>query len=64
MANPKQLHGLFGDDVRDILVNNGSDAHHGERYLTAVETGRAVAEGLRVDSSEPAHFHWNGDVEV
>ena len=47
VANPKQLHGLFGDDVRDILVNNGSDAHHGERYLTAVETGRAVAEGLR-----------------
>jgi len=46
VANPKKLQPLFGDPLRDIPVHNGSDAHHGERYLTAVETGRALAEGL------------------
>jgi hypothetical protein len=46
VANPKKLQPLFGDPLVDLPVNNGSDAHHGERYLTAVETGRAIAEGL------------------
>lgn len=46
VAYPKQLHPLFGNDVRDLLVHNGSDAHHGERYLTSVEMGQAIREGL------------------
>jgi hypothetical protein len=50
VANPKQLQPLFGDPLRDLLVHNGSDAHHGERYLTAIETGRAIAEGLQTGS--------------
>lgn len=33
--------------VKDILVYNGSDAHHGERYLTTIECGEAVGLGLR-----------------
>lgn len=47
VANPKELAPVFGNDVRDLLVHNGSDAHHGERYLTTVEIGTAILEGLR-----------------
>ena len=46
VANPKLLQPLFGGELKDLPVSNGSDAHHGERYLTAVESGRAVLEGL------------------
>ena len=46
VANPKKLKPLFGGDLKDIPINNGSDAHHGERYLTAVETGLAIRQGL------------------
>jgi hypothetical protein len=46
VANPKELRPLFGDPLKDLRVNNGSDAHHGERYLTAIETATAIAQGL------------------
>lgn len=46
VANPKELQPLFGDPLRDQRVNNGSDAHHGERYLTAIQTATAIAQGL------------------
>lgn len=46
VALEKKLAQRFGSGVRDILVSNGSDAHSGERYLTTMEAGQAVAEGL------------------
>jgi hypothetical protein len=46
VALVKRLAPLFGDAVQDLLVNNGSKAHDISPYLTAAETGRAVAEGL------------------
>ncbi len=46
VANPKQLQPFFGGELQDIPVNNGSDAHHGERYLTAIESGAAIWRGL------------------
>jgi hypothetical protein len=47
VALQKELAPLFGNQVKDILVYNGSDAHHGERYLTTREAGEAACEGLR-----------------
>jgi hypothetical protein len=47
VALQKRLAPLFGDRVKDILAYNGSDAHHGERYLTTREAGEAACEGLR-----------------
>jgi hypothetical protein len=46
VALEKNLGSFFGNAVKDILVNNGSDAHHGERYLVTKEAGEAVREGL------------------
>jgi hypothetical protein len=46
VANPKRLQPLFGGALEDIPVHNGSDAHHGERYLTAVECGIAIWQEL------------------
>jgi len=46
VAMQKQLAPLFGDRVKDLLVYNGSDAHHGERYLTTMEVGEAASQGL------------------
>ena len=46
VALQKQLAPLFGDKVKDVLVNNGSNAHHGERYLTTREAGEAIRAGL------------------
>lgn len=46
VALVKRLAPLFGGRVHDLLVHNGSKAHDISPYLTAVETGRAVAEGL------------------
>jgi hypothetical protein len=47
VALQKNLAPLFGNRVEDIFVYNGSDAHHGERYLTTSEAGEAACEGLR-----------------
>jgi len=46
VALAKQLAPLFGDKVEDVPVHNGSHAHDVSPYLTAVETGRAIAAGL------------------
>jgi len=51
VALEKSLAPFFGSRVKDILVYNGSDAHHGERYLTARETGEAASQGLWERSS-------------
>jgi hypothetical protein len=46
VALVKRLAPLFGDQVRDLLVHNGSKAHDVSPYLTAAQTGQAIAEGL------------------
>jgi pimeloyl-ACP methyl ester carboxylesterase len=46
VALVKRLAPLFGDRVQDMLVDNGSNAHDISPYLTAVQTGHAIAEGL------------------
>jgi hypothetical protein len=46
VALEKKLAQFFGNEVHDVLVNNGSDAHHGERYLTSRQAGEAIAAGL------------------
>lgn len=46
VAVVRELGPAFGDGVNDILVHNGSHMHDATRYLTAVETGRAIATGL------------------
>jgi pimeloyl-ACP methyl ester carboxylesterase len=51
VAMQKQLAPLFGSVVKDVTVYNGSDAHHGERYLTTKEAGVAACSGLWERSS-------------
>ena len=46
VALEKKLAPWFGTGVKDVLVNNGADAHHGERYLTSVEAGEAISASL------------------
>ena len=46
VALRKELAPVFDDRVHDVLVYNGSHAHDATRYLTARETGMAIAEGL------------------
>jgi hypothetical protein len=46
VALVKQLQPLFGDKLIDRSVNNGATAHDVSPYLTAVETGAAIAAGL------------------
>ena len=47
VAIEKQLARCFGERVRDELIYNGAKAHDVSPYLTAEETGRAIAAGLR-----------------
>jgi hypothetical protein len=37
---------LSGEKVACYLVDNGADAHAVQPYLTAAETGEAIAAGL------------------
>ncbi|MER5730697.1 hypothetical protein ABT084_20590 [Streptomyces sp. NPDC002138] len=46
VALVRELAPRFGPEVRDLLVHNGSEMHSMRAYLTAVETGTAIAEGL------------------
>jgi pimeloyl-ACP methyl ester carboxylesterase len=46
VALAKKLAPLFGDRVTDVPVHNGAKAHDAKSYLTAKETGQAIAEGL------------------
>jgi hypothetical protein len=50
VALVKDLRPLFGRRVRCYLVHNGSQAHDIMPYLTAVETGEAIAAGLTGDT--------------
>lgn len=42
----KRLRPLFGDPVVDFRIDNGAKAHDVKPYLSAIETGRAIAAGL------------------
>ncbi len=46
VALVKDLRPLFGPGVDCWVVDNGSTAHDAIPYLTAVETGRAIRQGL------------------
>ena len=46
VALVKQLSTGFGTAVQDEMVSNGATAHDASPYLTAAETGRAIARGL------------------
>jgi pimeloyl-ACP methyl ester carboxylesterase len=46
VALAKDLRPLFGDSVSCYVVDNGSHAHDVRPYLTAAETGAAIAAGL------------------
>jgi len=46
VALVKDLRPLFGGRVGCYLVDNGSHAHDVKPYLTAAETGAAIAAGL------------------
>jgi hypothetical protein len=47
----KNLRPLFDGRVACHLVNNGSHAHDVRPYLTAAETGAAIAAGLAGDAT-------------
>ncbi|MET9289402.1 hypothetical protein [Nocardia beijingensis] len=42
----RELRPAYGEGVTDTAVHNGSHMHDATRYLTAVETGWAIAVGL------------------
>jgi hypothetical protein len=46
VALTKELAPSFGERVSDLPIHNGAKAHDVRPYLTAEETGRAVADGL------------------
>ncbi|WP_328496640.1 hypothetical protein OHS59_31000 [Streptomyces sp. NBC_00414] len=46
VAAVRDLSSLFGPEITGKVVHNGSHAHDATLYLTAKETGEAVAEGL------------------
>ncbi len=46
MKRVKRLTPLSGERVQHLVVDNGSKAHDISPYLTAVQTGHAIAEGL------------------
>ncbi|MFJ9443531.1 hypothetical protein ACIRRH_16895 [Kitasatospora sp. NPDC101235] len=47
VAAVRELRPAFGPRVTDVPVHNGSHMHDATHYLTAVETGRAVAAGMK-----------------
>ncbi|MGW2872054.1 antibiotic ABC transporter ATP-binding protein [Kitasatospora sp. NPDC001225] len=46
VAVVRELAPRFGSEVVDVPVDNGSEMHSMRAYLTAVETGTAIAAGL------------------
>ncbi|WP_228080914.1 hypothetical protein [Streptomyces profundus] len=46
VALVKELAPTFGERVRDVTVHNGARAHDVRPYLTARETGAAIATAL------------------
>ncbi|MFG2292962.1 antibiotic ABC transporter ATP-binding protein [Streptomyces sp. NPDC048603] len=63
VALVRELKPSYGDGVTDALVHNGSHMHDATRYLTAAETGRAVAAGLRADGGADPTTDGPGSVE-
>lgn len=49
VALVKKLHGVFGPEVVDIEISNGVQMHQVINYLTAGETGDALAHALKPD---------------
>ncbi|MCX4797643.1 antibiotic ABC transporter ATP-binding protein [Streptomyces sp. NBC_01242] len=47
VAVVRELSPIFGSGLTDVAVHNGAHMHDATRYLTAVETGRALVAGLR-----------------
>jgi len=47
VALVKDLRPLFGQQVENYLIDNGAHAHDVQPYLTALETGQAVASALK-----------------
>ncbi|NUQ99078.1 MAG: hypothetical protein HOY79_21825 [Streptomyces sp.] len=52
VALVKELAPVFGDRVTDVLVHNGAKAHDVRPYLTARETGQAIAAALRTPAQD------------
>jgi pimeloyl-ACP methyl ester carboxylesterase len=52
VALVKDLRPLFGEQLACYLVCNGSHAHDVRPYLTAAETGAAIAAGLAAGAGE------------
>jgi hypothetical protein len=52
VALAKELAPVFGHRVTDVLVHNGARAHDVRPYLTARETGQAIASALRAPAAE------------
>jgi hypothetical protein len=50
VALVKDLRPMFGDQVANRLVHNGSHAHSVGPYLSAAETGAAIAAGLAAEA--------------
>jgi hypothetical protein len=46
VALVKRLRPVFGADVTDVEINNGTRMHEVARYLTAAETGLAIVRAL------------------
>ena len=46
VALVKDLRGAFGPEVDGWVVDNGATAHDARPYLTAVQTGRAIWQGV------------------
>jgi hypothetical protein len=46
VAAQKKLAPLFGNNVEDVVIDSGWDAHSSTRYLNSIEAGRAVARAL------------------
>ncbi|OPC84515.1 hypothetical protein B4N89_29535 [Embleya scabrispora] len=52
VAVVRELRHTFGERMTDLVVHNGSHMRDATRYLTALETGTAIAAGLRADESD------------
>lgn len=57
VATDKYLSSLFGPDVIDLSVHNGSHAHDILPYLTASEVGATIAHGLGNDADDKTLFN-------
>ncbi|MFE2639611.1 hypothetical protein ACFXKX_22965 [Streptomyces scopuliridis] len=53
VALAKELAPTFGERVRDLRIYNGAKAHDVRPYLTARETGHAIAQALRSGVANP-----------